>query len=195
MMYREEIYLYATTALDIFTDLLIISLPIILVSKVSIILKRKIFLAMALCLSIFMIVICIIRVTTCKLPNGIIDSTWLALWQCIETNTAILMVSLTAFRSLFRQGSSTGYAMPVKIKKPPRWPSMNAFRLPTKNQKIQENEPEHYRVIPKKPPPAVSFIKRVAAQKEINSQLMQSLNPISDTSVSLMLLLIRYARS
>ncbi len=185
MMYREEIYLYATTALDIFTDLLIISLPIILLSKVNITFKRKVILGMALCLSIFMIVICIIRVTTCKLPNGIIDSTWLGLWQCIETNTAILLVSLTAFRSLYRQGASPGYATPLRITKPSFWPSLRAFKIPSRDQAVEENKPEDYYGLPEKPRPAVPFIKRGATQEEIESQLLPSLDMTSDTLVSL----------
>jgi hypothetical protein len=179
MMYREEVYLYATTALDIFTNILILSLPIILLSKVSISLKRK-----ALCLSIFMIVICTIRVTSCKLPNGIIDSTWLGLWQCIETNTAILMVSMPAFRSLYRKGASPDYITPVKITKPLSWPSIRDFMIPSKSQRAQKNEPEEYCVLPEKPRRAVPFIKRGATQEEIDSQLLPPLDMISDTLVS-----------
>lgn len=184
MMYREEIYLYTTTALDIFTDLLIISLPIMLLSKVSISFRRKIILGMALCLSILMIVICIIRVTTCKLPNGIIDSTWLGLWHCIETNTAILMVSLTTFRSLYRQGASPGYTTPLRITKPSFWPSLRAFKLPSRSHGREENKPEDCCVLPEKPRRAVPFIKRGATEEEIDSQLLLSLDMVSDTLVS-----------
>jgi hypothetical protein len=184
MMYREETYLYTTAALDIFTDLLIISLPIILISKVNISFKREILLGMALCLSIFMIAICIIRVTTCKLPNGIIDSTWLGLWQYIETNTAILMVSLTAFRSLYLQDASPGYAKPLKITKTSFWPSLRAFKLPGKSQGMEENKPEDYGVFPERPRRAVPFIRRGATQEEIDSQLLPSLDLTSDTLVS-----------
>lgn len=184
MMHREEIYLYITTALDIFTDLLIISLPITLLSRVSISFKRKIILGTALCLSIFMIPICIIRVTTYKLPNGIIDSTWLGLWQCIETNTAILMVSLTAFRSLYRQGASPGYTTPLRIPKPPFWPSLRTFKLPSKGPGTEETKLEDYYVFPEKPRRAVPFIKRGATQEEIESQLLLSLDLSLDTLVS-----------
>jgi len=185
-MYREEIYLYTTTALDIFTDLLIISLPIILLSKVSISLKRKLILGMALCLSIFMIIICIIRVTTCKLSNGIIDSTWLGLWQCIEINTAIILVSLTTFRSLYRQGASPSYVTPVRIAKPSFWPPLRVFKFPGKNRGIEEDEPEDYSVLPEKPRRAIPFIKRGATQEEIESQLPPSLDLTSNTLVSLL---------
>jgi hypothetical protein len=184
MMYREEIYLYATAALDIFIDLLIISLPIILLSKINISLKRKLILGMALCLSIFMIVICIIRVTTGKLSNGIIDATWLGLWQCIETNTAIILVSSTTFRSLYRQGASPGYVTPVRITKPSFWPLLRVFKFPSRNRGSEEDEPENYCVLPEKPRRAVLFIKRGATQEEIESQLLPSLDLISDTLVS-----------
>jgi hypothetical protein len=186
MMYREENYLYATTALDIFTDLVIISLPVMLLSRVSISFKGKIILGMALCLSIFMIVICIVRVTTCKLPNGIIDSTWLILWLCIETNIAIIMVSLITFRSLYRQGAS-GYSTPLRITKPSLWPSLRAFKLPGKGQGMEENKPVDFGVLPEKPQRAIPFIKRGATQEEIDSQLLPSLDMSSDTLVSAVL--------
>lgn len=187
MMYREENYLYATTALDIFTDLLIISLPVMLLSRVSISFKCKIILSMALCLSVFMIVICIVRATTCKLPNGIIDSTWLGLWLCIETNIAIIMVSLTTFRSLYRQGASPGYSTPLRITKSSLWPSLRAFKLPGKGQGMEENKLEDFGVLPERPQRAVPFIKRGATQEEIDSQLLPSFDMSSDTLVSAVL--------
>jgi hypothetical protein len=185
MMYREEAYLYATTALDIFTDILVISLPIILLSKVNISHKRKIILGIALCLSIFMIFICIIRVTTCKLSNGIIDSTWLGLWQCIETNTAILMVPLTAFRSLYCKGELPSYIAPEKTTKRPLWPSIRTLRMLARNQKMQECGPEDYCVLPEKPRLTVPFIRRGATQEEIDNQLLPSLDMTLETLVGL----------
>jgi len=184
-MYREEMYLYITAALDIFTDILIISLPIMLIPKVNISFKRKTLLGIALCLSIFMIVICIIRVTTCKLPNSIIDSTWLSLWQYIETNTAILMVSLTTFRSLYRHDASPGYTKPLRITKLSFWPWLRAFRLPSKSQGMEENKPEDYGIFLERPRRAVPFIRRGATEEEIESQLLPSLDLTSVTSVSL----------
>ena len=50
-----------------------------------------------------MVVIAIIRTSLAPLPNGIIDTSWLFFWQGIEAACAVIMVSLTSFRSLFGQ--------------------------------------------------------------------------------------------
>ncbi|MCJ1436598.1 hypothetical protein MMC27_005978 [Xylographa pallens] len=101
---RERIYLATTTALDIFTDLLVLSIPIALLWKVKISLHRKLALGSMLCLSAFMIIIAIIRTALAPLPeNQVIDTSWLVFWEGIEATTAIIMVSLTVFRSLFGQ--------------------------------------------------------------------------------------------
>jgi hypothetical protein len=71
-------------------------------------LKRKLALGAVLCLSIFMILIAIIRYTLAQIPieggtTTIPDTIWLFFWQSIESCVAIIMVSLTAFRSLYGQ--------------------------------------------------------------------------------------------
>ena len=48
-----------------------------------------------------MIAIAIIRVALAPLPNNVTDTVWIFLWQFLEAATAIMMVSLTAIRSLF----------------------------------------------------------------------------------------------
>ena len=51
-----------------------------------------------------MIIIAIIRTALAPLPeNQVIDTSWLVFWEGIEATTAIIMVSLTVFRSLFGQ--------------------------------------------------------------------------------------------
>jgi len=51
-----------------------------------------------------MMIIAIIRTALAPLPdNKVIDTSWLIFWEGIEATTAIIMVSLTAFRSLFGQ--------------------------------------------------------------------------------------------
>ncbi|MCJ1472331.1 hypothetical protein MMC13_000978 [Lambiella insularis] len=101
---HEKIYLDTTTALDIFTDLLVLSIPIALLWKVKISLRRKLALGSMLCLSAFMIIIAIIRTASAPLPvNQVIDTSFLIFFSGLEAATAIIMVSLTAFRSIFGQ--------------------------------------------------------------------------------------------
>lgn len=52
-----------------------------------------------LCLSIAMIVIAIVRVSRTSHPGGIIA--WQMFWQGLEPSVALLMASITAFRSIF----------------------------------------------------------------------------------------------
>ena len=90
------------------TKFAVISVPVLLLCKVRLKLQRKLALGVVLCLSIFMIVIASIRLGLCYIPttdgSTIPDTTWLFFWQALEACTAIIMVSLTAFRSLYGQG-------------------------------------------------------------------------------------------
>ena len=88
----------ATIALDIITDLMILSLPVYLLYKVRIKPKQKIGVGSFLCLSIFMIIIAIIRISRVHAADFEI---WACFWQQLEGCVAVLMVSLTAFRTLF----------------------------------------------------------------------------------------------
>jgi hypothetical protein len=65
-------YLWTSCILDIVTDLLVITIPVVLLWKVKIDLRRKIALLTVLCLSVFMIVISVVRIALidAKAPNG-----------------------------------------------------------------------------------------------------------------------------
>jgi hypothetical protein len=69
--------------------------------------RRKIALGIVLCLSTVMIVVAIFRVSLAPvvLPSGrgTTDTAWLFFWQNIEAATAVIMVSITAFRSMLGQ--------------------------------------------------------------------------------------------
>ena len=103
---REKTYIYLTTVLDILTDILIVSVPVVLLWNVNITRNRKIGLCVVLGLSIVMVIFALIRVTLSTLNDGIIDSVWLFFWAETECCVAIIMVSLTAVRALFGLESS-----------------------------------------------------------------------------------------
>lgn len=88
-----------------------ISVPAVLLWRVHISLRRKLLLAGVLCLSIFMIVISIIKITTADLPDGQVDSAWGIFWLQAEACVGVIMVSISAFRSLF---STSGGRQPYK---------------------------------------------------------------------------------
>ena len=90
--------------MDIMSDILILSLPITLLWKVRISLRQKIGLAFSLCLSGVMIIVTIVRIAGIKQGgSGSVDIVWLAFWQQPECSIAVLMLSVSAFRSLFVQ--------------------------------------------------------------------------------------------
>lgn len=98
---NEVVYLQTSVAIDVFTDVLLVSIPIRLLWNLQMPLKKKVMLGSILSLSVFMVIIAIIRTTMAPLPNGVLDTSWIVFWQGMEAVVAVLMVSLTAFRGLF----------------------------------------------------------------------------------------------
>ncbi|KAL8757059.1 MAG: hypothetical protein Q9199_002500 [Rusavskia elegans] len=87
-----------TIVFDIVSDLMILTIPPYLIWKVRISRRQKLGIAFFLCLSTSMVIIAIIRISQVHSP---IYNIWATFWQQLEGCVAILMVSLTAFRTLF----------------------------------------------------------------------------------------------
>lgn len=88
--------------MDIMSDLLVLSLPVSILWKVRISVRQKIGLAFSLCLSCVMIIVTVVRIAGMRQRgSGSVDIVWLAFWQQQECSIAVLMVSVSAFRSLF----------------------------------------------------------------------------------------------
>lgn len=96
--------------MDIMSDLLVLSLPICILWRVRISVRQKIGLAFSLCLSCVMVIVTVVRIAGMK-PNGSgsVDIVWLAFWQQQECSIAVLMMSVSAFRSLFIPGPTRRY--------------------------------------------------------------------------------------
>ena len=75
-------------------------IPIWVLWQVQLKPTQKFGFALFLCLSICMIIMATIRVSRLRY-KGEIDSSWIFLWQQAEACTAVTMLSLTAFRSVF----------------------------------------------------------------------------------------------
>ena len=96
-----------TTAMDITSDFLVLSLPISILWKVRIGVRQKLGLAFSLCLSCVMVIVTIVRIAGIRQRgSGNVDIVWLLFWQQQECSIAVLMVSVSAFRSLFVQSSA-----------------------------------------------------------------------------------------
>ncbi|KAF2108329.1 hypothetical protein BDV96DRAFT_587616 [Lophiotrema nucula] len=88
--------------LDIIGDIMIISIPLLILSMTGLRPAQKAVLGSSLCLSVVMIVIAGIR--TGEFRSGSrhqMDFLWGMFWQFIEGAVAILMASVTVYRSVF----------------------------------------------------------------------------------------------
>ena len=106
---RETAILDASAILDILTDCFLISIPVLLLWNVQINIRRKLILGGILCLSIFMIILAIVRVSTGKSNNGQVDSAWVIFWLQAEACVALIVVSVSAFRALYMAQQETKY--------------------------------------------------------------------------------------
>lgn len=78
----------------------VVSIPIIILRKSKIKLRQKLVLGIFLCLSIAMVVVALTRISAYRL-RGVIDLTWQIFWQYMEGCIALIMASLTTFRTAF----------------------------------------------------------------------------------------------
>ncbi|KAL8919447.1 MAG: hypothetical protein Q9172_004963 [Xanthocarpia lactea] len=104
---KQNSTIRAAAVLDIFTDILVISIPVALLWRVRISLRRKILLLFILSLSIFTMIVCIVRVAGSQLSDGSVDSAWVTFWLHVEAAVAVVIVSITSYRSLFVKDKST----------------------------------------------------------------------------------------
>lgn len=91
--------------MDVTSDILVVSLPVALLWKVRINVWQKVGLSLSLCLSLVMVFVTIVRMAGIKLA-GVVDIVWLAFWQQQECSIAVIMVSVSAFRSFFVAGAA-----------------------------------------------------------------------------------------
>ncbi|OTB13843.1 hypothetical protein K445DRAFT_13548 [Daldinia sp. EC12] len=100
--FRSKHYIVVTgvtTSLDVLSDILIASIPIIVLHLARIRNSQKISLGLFLCLSLVMVCFSIVRVSGVRGELGL-DVPWKLFWQYVEASVAVTMGSLTVFRSL-----------------------------------------------------------------------------------------------
>ncbi|KAM7214741.1 hypothetical protein V8F06_009906 [Rhypophila decipiens] len=94
------------SVLDIITDLGIVSIPIILLRRSNLRLSQKLVLGVFLCGSLVMTSFCLIRVGKIQDSHGVgVDIPWEFFWLTMEASVAVLMGSLTVFRTLLTRES------------------------------------------------------------------------------------------
>ncbi|KAJ4374837.1 hypothetical protein N0V83_001915 [Neocucurbitaria cava] len=102
----QDITLKVNCALDVLTDVLIMSLPISILWNVRISFTRKVQLAGLFSLVVVTMVISIVRVAVVSSKNNLstsnqVENTWLYLWHFVESAVALLVACLASFRTLF----------------------------------------------------------------------------------------------
>lgn len=95
----------ASTAADIITDIMIVSIPILLLHKTQLRLSHKIRILTFLCLSIVMVALALARLIhgLTRDYSGVLTFSmiWTHLWLHLESSVAVLMGGVTAFRTVF----------------------------------------------------------------------------------------------
>ncbi|KAG8157104.1 hypothetical protein KVR01_013094 [Diaporthe batatas] len=100
------------TGLDCLTDLLIVSIPAIVLYRARMRTSQKISLSIFLCLSLVMVCLAIIRAS--KIHGAVsIDVVWVFFWQYMETVVAVIMGSLTVVRNLLVHQTKSNHASPA----------------------------------------------------------------------------------
>ena len=84
----------------------VISIPTLLLWNVKIKTQQKLGVGVFLSLSIFMIILAIIKASGLKTSADSFALVWEIFWQQVEAAVAVLMVSFTAFRSVFVSSAS-----------------------------------------------------------------------------------------
>ncbi|KAF7895361.1 hypothetical protein EAF00_007175 [Botryotinia globosa] len=93
-------YAISQMVLDIFSDLIILVIPVRLIWQIKIRWTQKIALGCSLCLTIGMIVLTIIRVSGLRAESSF-DSAWEVYWLIVAGEVGLILTTGTAFRALF----------------------------------------------------------------------------------------------
>ena len=119
---------------------MIVIVPICALWSVRIKIHQKLIIGIFLCLNLFMTIVAVVRRFGLNY-HGSFDMVWLFTWHHIEACVAVIMVSITAFRSIY-VSSQTCRARKERAKKP--WYSSPVAAIRRKralNQKDEEFVP------------------------------------------------------
>lgn len=165
---------------------LVVSIPIIVLWRSFLSRSTKFGLLVFLGLSVFMAICAIIRMTGFHY-KGVEDDTWEFLWQHIEGAVAVMMASITAFRTLFVK--QTGNVEDTK----PRSPVDNLLRrLHKRFQSLARAQPDEKPTttgnrpvlkLPKLPPPVFTGMRNFIGRNNrtnVSAATFASLDSVAD---------------
>lgn len=133
--------------------------------------QQKLALGLSLCLSIIMIITAIVQISAIHAPTDTIDVTWEIFWQLMEACIAVIMVSLTAFRSLFVAHGSGA-------KSPPHKPSLRKRILNSKiavgRKRAGENNNDEAEGLPEIPRATITGMRSFIRGNRADGSVMKS---------------------
>jgi hypothetical protein len=115
----------------------VVSIPVILLRRAKIRRRQKFAVGFFLCLSTVMIVLAIVRMCRISYSGRGTDPIWQIFWQTLESCVALLMASITAFRTIFGEPGQK------------RWePSYSWIQRAKQRQTSKEGDPWHTDQLP-----------------------------------------------
>ncbi|KAF7715903.1 Uncharacterized protein PECH_005760 [Penicillium ucsense] len=107
-VHYENRTFWANCAGDVATDMMILSIPIMVLWNTKISRRKKIILLSIFSATILIMIIAIIRVAVKASLNHQTDVAWLCFWSIVEGNTAILISCVASMRQLFINAQAKG---------------------------------------------------------------------------------------
>ncbi|RAL08034.1 uncharacterized protein BO97DRAFT_408592 [Aspergillus homomorphus CBS 101889] len=100
-VHYENRTFWANCAGDVITDLLILSIPVLILWKTRISFHKKLVLLSLFSVTVVVMAVSIIRVVINNSLDKSVDLAWLYFWSFIELGTAIIISCIASFRQLF----------------------------------------------------------------------------------------------
>lgn len=101
-LYRQRFNVIFSTVLDIFTDILIVCLPLSILPLLNLDVKKKIAVGFVFTLSLLIVAVSIARMTQI-IVDTTVDLVGLTIWSTVETCIALIVGSLLPFSGLLSQ--------------------------------------------------------------------------------------------
>lgn len=159
--------------------ILVLIIPFHLLWRIQINLRQKLILGTTLCLSIFMIIIAIVRISSIRLPDHATDIVWAIFWQQVEACTAVIMVSLSAFRSFFVTHESRLCKDRIRNR---HWYMSKKKASAWRRKMLQSESEEMDHHLPQIPRATMTGMSTVIRGGESNESRMSSLVEVGDNT-------------
>ncbi|PYI05541.1 hypothetical protein BO78DRAFT_398059 [Aspergillus sclerotiicarbonarius CBS 121057] len=118
---------WANCAGDVITDLLILSIPVLILWNTRITFQKKLILLSVFSVTVVVMIVAIIRVVINTSLDVSVDISWLYFWSFVEMGTAIIISCIASFRQLFVT-SQNQHLYGKAACQTPQYPLLNTMR-------------------------------------------------------------------